>query len=198
MAYNNNIPQPGDFISVSQKQFLDNFQSLDQYWNVDHYDLNATDETATKHKKLTMPVQSAAPATLSDEVALYSKTAAGHANLFMRKPNNGAEIQVTNNGGASIPLTLEASVMFDSAGAILGDSVNVASISASSTQYTVSFTAPISTVNYYYAPYGRVNSPLTGTNAVIWIGSKTVNSLTLTISLGNQGLVQTVGLSIWT
>ena len=200
MAYNNNIPQPGDFISVSQRQFLDNFQTMSSYWNVDHYDLNDGSATMHKHRKMTMPVQGSAPTTLSDEVALYTKTATGHANLFMRKASNGTEIQITRNSATGV-LKPEAAVIFDYTGAIIGPSKNIATVQVIGDFFEIAYTTPISTVNYFYTVYGQYVPPPPSQQFVGMIDHKLTTSIRIGVinGLGNLGTFKpVVYFTVWT
>jgi len=110
MSYNPSIPQAGDNPSQSQSQLLDNFTQLNNFLSENHVALNASGQG--KHSFLQMPEQAAAPSTLVDEVAFYSKlstnkTAGNQAELFYRQEDSGgaggAEYQLTNafNGGVS-------------------------------------------------------------------------------------------------
>lgn len=60
IAFNSNIPQATDQLSVSQGQILGNFGSLNTWVNVDHTGLNAGN--AGQHNKVTFPLQAMAPA----------------------------------------------------------------------------------------------------------------------------------------
>ena len=94
MAYNNNIPQPNDDLSVSQPQILANFAEIATAFNLNHVAFNATGEG--KHAFVEMPNQNAAPpTTIAGEVGLYcnTSTATTFPELFFIK----------NNGGASVP-----------------------------------------------------------------------------------------------
>lgn len=60
MAYNSNIPQANDQLSVSQGQILGNFGQINTWVNVDHTGLNAGN--LGQHNKVTFPLQAGAPA----------------------------------------------------------------------------------------------------------------------------------------
>jgi hypothetical protein len=97
MAYVPNIPQPNDLLSESQGDILDNFQSANTTYGINHYPFdNATVGQIGKHKYVGMPVLGAAPATTSTEGALYFKTVGPGSALFMVRDNNaGTEVQLT-------------------------------------------------------------------------------------------------------
>jgi hypothetical protein len=96
MAWNPNIPQPGDALKDSQSQILQNFQALDALFNPGEPDF-------------LMPVIPNAPATGANQIALYCKngTQTGLPELFLRKSSNGAEIEFSSykNGAANQPGT---------------------------------------------------------------------------------------------
>lgn len=94
MAYNNNIPQPGDQISQSQGQILGNFQSLYTWANVNHVSFDIAD--AGKHKYVQFPVQSVAPAFTLGEIDLWNQAYAttGKNELFIRKENQAADVSI--------------------------------------------------------------------------------------------------------
>lgn len=102
MAYQSDIPQPNDIISVSQGEFLQNFMGLNSAWESNHVAFNASGEG--KHKFLQMPEQSSAPTTSSNEAALYTKETSSISTLYFRKENNGTEIQMTNTIDPANPI----------------------------------------------------------------------------------------------
>jgi hypothetical protein len=96
MTYNNAIPQPGDFLSVSQGQILTNFSQLYSVFAQDHIELDdGTTADRGKHKQVTLKELGAAPATTSTEIALYTKNVGGTTRLFYRPPSSGTEVQMT-------------------------------------------------------------------------------------------------------
>lgn len=91
MAYNNNIPQPNDELSVSQPQILANFAEISTAFNLNHVNFNANGEG--KHAFVEMPNQSTVPftppVTIANEVGLYcnSSTFTNQPELFFIKQN---------------------------------------------------------------------------------------------------------------
>ncbi len=71
MAYNPNIPNPGDLLSDSQSQLKNNFQALDNIFAKDHFEFS--DSTANKgfHKQVRL-VNQAAPGLAGASGALYA------------------------------------------------------------------------------------------------------------------------------
>lgn len=98
MAYNNAIPQATDRISQSQPQILANFQAISTLINVNHENFDIASQG--KHKFLQMPEQAGDPATIANEVALYSKqgTINNVAELFFKRESNGTVINFTESG----------------------------------------------------------------------------------------------------
>lgn len=96
MAFQSNIPQPTDQISVSQADILNNFIALSTFLNINHVDFASADQG--KHKFVSFPVQAVAPVTTGTEVALYSKTSTltGVPELFFRNATNGLEFEFTS------------------------------------------------------------------------------------------------------
>lgn len=72
MAYNQNIPQPGDLLSQSQVDLLANFQAIKTLIDVNHVDFASGNQG--KHFFIQFPVQSPVPTTGGGEVGLYSQT----------------------------------------------------------------------------------------------------------------------------
>jgi hypothetical protein len=89
MAYNNNIPQPNDDLSVSQPQILANYAAIAIGFNLNHVNFNAAGEG--KHAFVEMPNQGSAPftppVTIANEVGLYcnSSTLTNQPELFFIK-----------------------------------------------------------------------------------------------------------------
>jgi len=133
MPYQNNIPQPGDLLSQSQADILNNFAALQTLIDVNHVDFVSIDQG--KHKFVTMPVQAAAPpvgAFLATEVGFYN---------FVNPDTTAEEVYVhTSQSGAAViaevPLTASNQAItgwcYLPSGLILkwGDDVTVAGIKA--------------------------------------------------------------------
>lgn len=97
MPYNPLIPQPGDLLSDSQKDILDNFSQANTTMGINHYPF--TDPTANngKHKVVEMIVQPDPIAKIGEGQA-YSKVAGigSDAQLFWRFANGGLlPLQIT-------------------------------------------------------------------------------------------------------
>lgn len=110
MAYNNAIPQATDQLSQSQPQILANFAEIQTALGVNHINFNVTGEG--KHNYLQFPnVQGSDIATLTGEVAVYSKTGLlGAPALFFRPQSNATvasggftEAVASGNGWTRLP-----------------------------------------------------------------------------------------------
>lgn len=89
MAYNANIPQATDQLSVSQGQILDNFMALE----------NIANNIAPF---LLFPVQSGDPATSATQMALYTKSVSGTPQLFLRRNSNGTVINLSKSNNSQV------------------------------------------------------------------------------------------------
>lgn len=94
MAYQANIPQASDSLSQSQSDIQNNFGAIQTLVNIDHVDFASTDQG--KHKKVTFPLQGAAPAFSIGEIGLYNLN---YANTGFN------ELFLTNSSGVSYPIT---------------------------------------------------------------------------------------------
>lgn len=98
MAYNNNIPQPTDLISVSQGDLLNNFQAIQTLIGVNHVNFNTSDQG--KHMWVTFPQQGAIPPAgsgfLSTELGVYNAVNATTTQneLYINKTNQATVVQV--------------------------------------------------------------------------------------------------------
>lgn len=85
MTYQSNIPLPTDLISVSQGDLKNNFTSLQNTYNVDHFGFNP-EANIGFHKHVTLPDQtSAAPAPAAGFGAEYAKTVNSETYPFWRR-----------------------------------------------------------------------------------------------------------------
>lgn len=106
MAYNNAIPNATDRLKDSQSQLKDNFAAIFSILGVNHADFNTANQG--KHNFVSMPEQGAAPTTLANEMALYTKDVSGVSQMFIRREGNGTEINFTSatlspNGTTILP-----------------------------------------------------------------------------------------------
>lgn len=96
MSFNPNVPNTGDFLAISQKQILANFQAINSSWFADHVPLTAIDDVG-KHNALTFRVQGSDPTTSSSQCALYNKLVTSVPQLFFRSSSNATPIQMSNS-----------------------------------------------------------------------------------------------------
>lgn len=94
MAYNPNIPQPGDLISISQGDILANFQAIKTLIDINHEDFASAN--AGKHKFLTMTVQAPAPVFAVGEIGVFS---------FLSAVTGVNELNITNSAGTTTPFS---------------------------------------------------------------------------------------------
>ena len=112
MAYNNNIPQPGDLLSDSQADILANFQAIEALVSYDHVDFGPANAGA--HNTVTFPVQAIAPVFVQDlgiynflspitalnELYVHHKLFAGLAvNTSMTASSRSVQLPVMNSAG---------------------------------------------------------------------------------------------------
>ena len=95
MSYSPNIPNVGDFLSISQKQMLANFQAIDKAWQNNHVALTAVQDVG-KNKTLTLR-PTTDPATASNQTAIYNKIVTSIPQLFFRPDTNATPIQLSNS-----------------------------------------------------------------------------------------------------
>lgn len=94
-AYDPSIPQGDDVLSISQKNLLDNFQSLTQAFAVDHVSL-INSVIGGNHNQAQLLVQSQSRASAENQMNIYTKLDENKApQLFMRPIGNAPEIQYT-------------------------------------------------------------------------------------------------------
>lgn len=74
-------PNSGQSLGQTRDQIRTNSDLLKQSLAVNHYDLDQSN--VGKHKFVEMPVQAAAPTTVSGELALFSKTVSAISQLFI-------------------------------------------------------------------------------------------------------------------
>jgi hypothetical protein len=101
--YTSNIPQPGQSRAETQAPIEQNFQSINNFVNVNHVGFT-NDTDYGKHNFTVFPVQSVAPTTNSTEMALYCAASTGPfgVDLWLRYPSDGMIVQFTGtSSGAS-------------------------------------------------------------------------------------------------
>lgn len=119
MVFKNNIPQPTDFLSNSQVDFLNNNAQLDISMGVNHFPFSDLTANNGKHKFVEL-VAGALPIGLAaNEVTLYSKAVSTGPNsateLFMTRDASGVEIQLTVSksfNGTLIPNSNQTGMTF--------------------------------------------------------------------------------------
>lgn len=96
MSFSPNIPTVSDFLAISQKQMLANFQAISSAFFQDHVSL-VSNENLGMHNQLTLVAQSGDPTTSSSQCALYNKLVSSVPQLFFRPSSNGTPVQLSNS-----------------------------------------------------------------------------------------------------
>ncbi len=184
MVFNPNIPQPTDYLSVSQQDLLGNNTALQAWSTVDHYSFSDLTANVGKHTKVTLPFLASGPSTAVGEDAIYTKKVSGVPEVFIRKENNGAEIQLTSGNSIN---PARAYVNFNgTTGAILGTASNVSSVTVNSVgNYTVNLSITQPTATYCVLISVEAVSP--AANWTYIYGTRTTTSFN--INVYNNGSV---------
>jgi hypothetical protein len=95
MSFNPNIPVAGDFLAISQKQILSNYQAIANAFLINHVALTA-DENVGMHDCLTLRPQSGDPTTALGQSALYNKLISSIPQLFYRPASDQTPVQLSN------------------------------------------------------------------------------------------------------
>lgn len=113
MAYNANIPNPGDLLSVSQGDIKNNFSQANTSFGIDHYAFDNTSPNNGFHNKVTTPVYIASPPTGLPPVTIGNPTLYGFqqtTNLgaiqYSRGPNNAIPTPITRKYSQATAITL--------------------------------------------------------------------------------------------
>ena len=101
-GYTPNIPASTDRPSQSQGQILNNFQTLESTYGIDHYPFTDATVNQGKHKKVTFPAQASDPTTLAGELALFAKNVGGDLGLYVREASNGTISQLFSSISSTI------------------------------------------------------------------------------------------------
>ena len=101
MTYTPRPNAANDTLLDSRDQIRTNFQIIETDFNVDHVNINLTDEG--KHNQSTYIELASAPTTAANEGGVYTKVGTNPAqtNLFFRAESNGFEYQLTKAIAAS-------------------------------------------------------------------------------------------------
>ena len=101
-GYTTGIPAASDRPSGSQAQILNNFNTLETIYNVNHYPWTDASTNQGKHKQVTLPAQASDPATIANELALFTKLVGSDLRLFVREANNGASLPLFSSAESSV------------------------------------------------------------------------------------------------
>lgn len=100
MTYDPNIPQPGDELSDSQDQILNNFASANTTFGIDHYTFNNATVNKGRHKPIHLVKEALDPAAVADTYTLYSKDYLPDSDNPLKVPDTQL-FGRTANGGIS-------------------------------------------------------------------------------------------------
>lgn len=142
MTFNPNIPQGGDPFSQSQGQILTNFGTSNSIFGVNHGEFNnSTVLDRGKHKKVDF-LRIAPPGTLANEAVVYQRLVGTDSNLFFRRDNTAADIQLTGKD----PVVNSTGSTFLPGGILLNWGSVVASAAGVNAVFATAFTAALYSV----------------------------------------------------
>lgn len=117
MSFNPNIPQPGDKLSDSQQELLDNNGFLNTGFGIDHYTFSDATANNGKHNKVTTPiiVGGVDPITAVDEPIFFAnKRSASFPTIqFSRGASNAVSSPVTLLQSPAVAIVLAPSTSID-------------------------------------------------------------------------------------
>jgi len=106
MAYNSNIPQATDQLSVSQGQILANFQEIATAFNLNHGPFNSGLGIEGMHAFVQMPISATPLATAAGQVGLYAaqNSLTSKPELFFQRDSQlaGTGFPISATGSAVI------------------------------------------------------------------------------------------------
>lgn len=157
--FNFNIPAAGNNPSDDQPEMLQNNQSSNSMWNVDHVSYN--NNAGGKHKQVTFNTQNVAGAQVDPESVLYTNAGSASTNsqLYFR---NADETFLVNPVRAFGVFTTSAAV------ASLNNSYNVTSISGDLDSVTVVLDTNAVTGNNIVVFTNFDQTSATATTSVRW------------------------------
>lgn len=147
MSFTGNIPNTGQSLGFTQSLIRNNFTNYNNVISQDHVAPNSTGQG--KHANIHMPVQASTPSTIANEGCEYTKTVGAQSIPFYVKDTGTSVLYPM--------LPIRAMCSFETTavdGAItpLGshNTLNIASIVNNSSDYTITFTEPLS--DGFYLP----------------------------------------------
>ncbi len=175
------IPQPGDFVSDSQQNLLDNNVALNDSFSVNHIPLNQASHNG-KHKFVQMrivPIATvpAIPGTETNEGAIFTQVINSKVQLFYTDATADRKYQLTNVTSAGDFATCGQAT---NGWTWLGQGIilqygSALAVGATNISFSVSFIGD---------PYS-INANLVGTGSTVAIRLSGVGSAGFTINQGN-------------
>lgn len=171
--FNANVPQAAQLIRATQLPIESNFQSINEWINVNHVGFSDATNFG-QHTFLSLPSQGSNPSTSSSEMVVFCapSTGANPYEIYYRYPSNGTIVQLTGTSGGPGVTTNGFSYLSDSlfimwgtqSGIITGANTIVYPTTSgfpvfSSVPYGVYFTPATNSTNAYAQAY--VSTPTT-------------------------------------
>lgn len=107
MTFNPNVPQPGDLLSKSQNDLLNNNSALNSVFGIDHFSFSNATANSGFHQKVTTPAIGAVPATTTNPIfyafSPYAQIGVIH---YSRGPSNAVPTPLTTLQSSSSPISL--------------------------------------------------------------------------------------------
>jgi len=99
-AFSNNIPLPANEPSADQPLIRDNFDGINQIWDINHFAF--ADANAGKHRFSSMVLQGVRPGAVNNEFQIYmfNNATSTHDELYIRRSLNN-----TRSASARVPFT---------------------------------------------------------------------------------------------
>lgn len=171
MTFKPSIPQPGDLISQSQVDILNNFTSIGTAFDVNHVDFNQSG--AGKHFKVEMPNQSPGPTGVAGQATIY----ANGGDIWAIK-GAGTAYQLTDGASGNVDSTSTNGSSFLPGGMIIkwGTSTIIGGTNNIGVTYTTSMPAATFTAN------GTLNTNAAGALYTIGINGKSLTGFTINVN----------------
>lgn len=149
-TYTLGIPAADHNPSVDQPDMQINNDSIASIIDVDHYGFNDGSNFSGYHDVIRLPPKLADPAAITGIGQIYTKTISGDQQLYYES-GNGVVGLLSNPSGISVQAAVNfTGVNVPLGSAIVNNSYNVASVIRGVTGfYTITFTNPLPTANYY-------------------------------------------------
>jgi len=176
MTYNPNIPQATDNLSNSQGQFLINFGQLNTQFGIDHVPFNNSGINGTGyHNKSTYPAQASNPTAVATSGIVYTRKNPD-TNILRTDPYYVNDPGTLGNSLIAPFLPIKAFGVINVQTNSLAAGVtpfNIASVTGTSANYTITFTNPITSASgsVAYCVLTGVDSSTIATPSVVYFNT---------------------------